>query len=218
MITKEPPGMASVNGWKPPRAFLLWRPALRGMRSGLVVSLVACGGSEETQAVRGTGGEPVAAVEGAASQPSGGDDAGQIRQARSAPLDFRDEDFVEGERNRDPFRSFARMFEVKPVDRPQVEAIMPTTSVDEMRLTAIVSGVASPRAMFVDSVGVGYVVRRGDFLGRPEVVQTGGAESVAVPLHWKVERIRQNEVVLSRDDTSGPNRPPVTRVLQLHEG
>lgn len=179
------------------------------------VSLLAgCGGGEAT-ATRGMGGEPVSP-----STPTAGAlpaDAGELERGPAAELDFHDEDFVEGERNRDPFRGFATMFELKPVDRPQVEAVMPTTSIDEMRLSAIVSGVASPRAMFVDGTGIGYVVRRGDFIGRPEVVQTGGAESVAVPLHWRVERIRENAVVLSRDDTSGADRPAVTRILQLHE-
>lgn len=189
---------------------------------GCVLAVAAACGDEPTQNTRGMVGDaPVAPVAGATSAGQAAavaddSDAGELQGETPVSLDFRDEDFVEGEGNRDPFRGFARMFEVKPVDRPQVEAVMPTTSVDEMRLTAIVSGVASPRAMFVDGTGVGYVVRRGDFLGRPEVVQTGGAESVAVPLHWKVERIRDDAVMLSRDDTSGPNRPPVTRVLQLH--
>ena len=149
---------------------------------------------------------------GEVATPDGGASSGDAPQ-----LNYRDEDFVEAETNRDPFRDYARMFEVRPVERPQVAAVMPTTSIDDMQLTAIVSGVASPRAMLVDPVGVGHVVRRGDFVGRPEIVQTGGTESVAVPIHWRVERIRDNAVVLSRDDATAPNRPPLTRVLQLYE-
>jgi hypothetical protein len=71
--------------------------------------------------------------------------------------------------------------------------------------------------MLVDPSGVGYTVRRGEAICRPEIVQTGGAESVAVPLHWRVERIRDDAIVLSREDRTGPNRPPITRVIQLHE-
>jgi type IV pilus assembly protein PilP len=134
-----------------------------------------------------------------------------------AALHYRDEDFVEANVNRDPFRSFAKMFRVRPPDAPQRTVVMATVGVDEMKLIAIVSGVANPRAMFNDRVGVGYVVERGDYVGRGETVQTGGEGGMSVLLNWRVDRIREGEVVLTREDPTAPNRPPLTRVIALHD-
>jgi hypothetical protein len=60
------------------------------------------------------------------------------------------------------------------------------------------------------------VTTRGDFVGVADVVQTGGAENLPVALNWRVDRIRENEVVLAREDPSGPNRPPLIQVIPLH--
>ena len=52
-------------------------------------------------------------------------------------------------------------------------------------------------------------------MGRPHVIQATG--SVAMVLNWRVDRIRENEVVLSRQDPTDPTRPSLTRVIPLHE-
>ena len=39
---------------------------------------------------------------------------------------------------------------------------------------------------------------------------------MAVTLNWRVDRIRPNEVVLTREDPTAPNRPPLTRIIPLH--
>jgi type IV pilus assembly protein PilP len=132
-------------------------------------------------------------------------------------LDFTDDDFVEVDiENRDPFRSFAETFKVEAPKVVQRRVLMPDTSVERMRLNAIISGVAQPRAMLVDPAGVGHVVKRGDYVGRPEVIQAGGAEGMPVTLNWRVDRIRPDEVVLAREDPTAPNKPPLTRVLPLY--
>jgi len=141
-------------------------------------------------------------------------------QPAPAARQYRDQDFVEADTNRDPFRNYAAAFQAQasaagPSTTRPVK--MPDTSLEEMRLIGIVSGVADPRAMIVDREGVGHTVRRGEFLGRPEIVQAGGLEELPVTLHWRVDRIRPNEVVLTRDDPTAPNRPPLTRVLPLRE-
>lgn len=130
---------------------------------------------------------------------------------------FKDSDFVESERNRDPFRSYAASFQVKTVAAPQRTVLMPNTAVDQMRLVAIVTGVDKPLAMLVDGSGVGHTTSRGDFIGRAEVVQSGGSESLPVTLNWRIDRIRPNEVVIAREDPSAPNRVPLTRVIPLRE-
>lgn len=141
----------------------------------------------------------------------GGVDAGV------AVLRYRDDDFVEANVNRDPFRSFAKLFRARPPEAVRREVTMGNVGIDEMKLIAIISGVPNPRAMFNDRIGVGYVVERGFYIGRGETVQTGGEGGMAVVLNWRVERIREGEVVLTREDPTAPNRPPLTRVIPLHD-
>jgi len=180
--------------------------------------VLAAGCDDPVQVGQGTGAPAQQAGGGGAAAPTaGGGDAGAPDAGTGAMLDYGDEDFVESEANRDPFRSYAKMFETRPVEQVQRTVIMPTTSIEEMRLIAIVSGIARPRAMLVDPVGVGHAVERGDYVGRPEVVQTGGNEGMPVTLNWRVDRIRPNEVVLTREDPTAPNRPPLTRVIPLRE-
>jgi type IV pilus assembly protein PilP len=92
---------------------------------------------------------------------------------------------------------------------------MPETAVEEMRLIAIISGLTRPKAMLTDQHGVGYVVERGDYIGRPKVFQTTG--SVAMTLNWRVDRIRDTEVVLTRQDPQELGRPPLSRIISMHE-
>ena len=182
------------------------------MRVVGLFSILAALGCDEPARV-GPPPAPTGPVAPGPAQPAGEPDAG----TEGAMLNYQDEAFVESEANRDPFRSYATMFERRAVEAPQRTVKMPTTSIDQMRLIAIVSGVARPRAMLTDPLGVGHVVERGDFIGRAEVVQAGtGAEGMPVTLNWRVDRIRPNEVVLSREDPTAPDRTPLTRVIPLH--
>lgn len=143
--------------------------------------------------------------------------AQQAPTADGAQVLFTDEDFVESEGNRDPFRSYETTFQIKAPAAPQRLVLMPDVGIEQMRLIAIVTGSDKPRAMLVDPGGVGHVAARGDFIGRAEVVQTGGRDSMPVTLNWRVDRIRSTEVVLAREDPSSPNRVPMTRVLPLYD-
>ncbi|MDH3653170.1 MAG: hypothetical protein OEN21_02775 [Myxococcales bacterium] len=135
------------------------------------------------------------------------------------PVVYTDDDFSELDiQNRDPFRSYAKAFQAQSASPAQRRVLLPSTSVDEMNLIAIVTGIATPRAMLTDTAKVGHVIRRGDYIGRPEVVQTGGSEGMPVTLNWRVDRIRPGSVVLTREDPTAPDKPPLTRVMPLHEG
>ena len=133
----------------------------------------------------------------------------------SQPVVYRDDDFVESERNRDPFRSYVTAFKARAPDQIQRRVVMSTTAIEEMQLIAIIGGIPRPKAMLKDPLGVGHVVERGMYIGRPKVIQATG--SVAMTLNWRVDRIRDNEVVLTRQDPTDPSRPPLTRVIPLHE-
>jgi Tfp pilus assembly protein PilP len=77
--------------------------------------------------------------------------------------DFRDND----EANRDPFRSYLKMFTDKQGPKtPKVPAIFDKFSLEELTLIGIVSGDAIPRAMFRDPGGLGQTIKRGDYISK----------------------------------------------------
>jgi type IV pilus assembly protein PilP len=132
--------------------------------------------------------------------------------------EYSENDFVESERNRDPFRTYVAA--IAP-DRPranvnQREVLLTEYAIDELRLVAIVLGGDQPRAMFIDPTGRGHVIYRGKFLCKPEIVRIGGANGPEYQLNWRVDRIRDGDVVLIREDPAQPSIPPATRVIQLH--
>ena len=89
-------------------------------------------------------------------------------------------------------------------------------SIDELKLIAIVQGSDQARAMFLDPTSKGTVVYKGTFICRPEVVHLGGSNGPEYQLNWRVDRIREGDVVLIREDPAQPAIPPATRVIPLH--
>jgi Tfp pilus assembly protein PilP len=181
----------------------------RSLRARCAFALIACAAlsaacEEEVQrsTSRGGGSAPAAAPNASASK-------------EREPLVFKDEDFVESVRNRDPFRSYSTVFKAKAPEEMQRRVVMPLTSIEEMRLIAIVTGMPRPKAMLVDPTGVGHVVERGDYVGRPKVIQATG--SVSMTLNWRVDRIRDNEVVLTQQDPADPTRSALTKIIPLRE-
>jgi type IV pilus assembly protein PilP len=184
------------------------RPVLAAL-VGLAVLAAGC----EDEVVMAPGG--AAPPPTAPTQP--GAEGGRER-AEVPALDFGDGAFAEADtRNRNPFRSFLDDFRMQAPAVVQRRVTMPDVSVEQMHLVAIVTRLPQPRAMLVDPHGVGHVVKRGDYVGRAEVVQAGGPEGMPVTLNWRVDRIRANEVVLTREDPTAPDRPPLTRVIALYE-
>jgi type IV pilus assembly protein PilP len=131
--------------------------------------------------------------------------------------EFSENDFAENDRNRDPFRSYASLFIDKSnkVVKSQLYVVLPQYSIDELKLVAIVLSGDYPRAMLLDPTNTGWVVKRGDYLGRPDTVHTGGSNGADYQLNWRVERVRDGDIVLSREDRA-LNSPPVTRIIPLH--
>jgi hypothetical protein len=179
----------------------------------LAASLVAAAGCEEERRSegrgRGRGGGKAAKAD--TSEVEGAEEKEEV------PLVFKDEDFIESIRNRDPFVNYGAQVTATEavVDITQRPVIMPTTSVESMHLIAIITGLPRPKAMLVDPGGVGHVVQRGDYIGRPKVMQAAG--SVSMTLNWRVDRIRDNEVVLTQQDPSDPNRTALTKIIMLNE-
>ncbi|MGB5367948.1 MAG: hypothetical protein WBM75_10740 [Polyangiales bacterium] len=180
------------------------------------VAVAGCGDNEEEF---GTGFGLGQGTQGDADETKSGSGDAEAAEVDSGPIVYTDEDFAELDiQNRDPFRSYAKAFQAQSAAPAQRRVLLPSTSLDEMNLIAIVTGIATPRAMLTDTAKVGHVIRRGDYIGRPEVVQTGGSEGMPVTLNWRVDRIRPGSVVLTREDPTAPDKPPLTRVMPLHEG
>jgi type IV pilus assembly protein PilP len=168
--------------------------------------LSACDETPQTGRGAGRGGKKAAAK-----------GAGKATATDNTPevIVYKDDDFVSSIRNRDPFESYTVQFKAKAPDEMQRRVIMSTTGIDEMRLIAIVTGMAQPKAMLVDPAGVGHVVQRGDYVGSPKVIQATGSVSMAI--NWRVDRIRDNEVVLTQQDPTDPTRAALTKIIPLRD-
>ena len=132
-------------------------------------------------------------------------------------VEVQETEFSENERSRDPFRSFAKTFaqETKSKVHSQREVILSQYALDELKLIGIVTRVEPAKAMLVDPTGKGFVIQRGQFVGRPDVVQAAGASGAVYEINWRVDRIRSSDVVLVREDPANPDVPSATRVIPL---
>jgi type IV pilus assembly protein PilP len=161
------------------------------------------------KAARGVAG----AAGSGATQAAAPTAAGVIPPRRDIP----DAEFTETERSRDPFRSFLGRFAETPGRKlTATDVILSEFAVDELKLVGIVTRINPARAMLVDPTGKGHVVHRGDFIGRADVVQLAGqASSSAYQLNWRLDRIRDTDVVLVREDPNNPDVPAATKVISL---
>ncbi|MEO6417987.1 MAG: pilus assembly protein PilP [Polyangiaceae bacterium] len=176
--------------------------------------LVGCG--DKTNSAAGLSSTPAPPAQRAAAAAAA-PDAGLAALAAKTP-EYTENDFVESDRNRDPFRSYVSLFVDqgrKPVTN-QRAVLLSQYSLDELRLVAIVTGGEYSRAMLVDPTNKGWVVKHGDFLGRPDVVHTGGTNGADYQLNWRVDRVRDGDIVLIREDPAAGGSAPATRVIPLH--
>jgi type IV pilus assembly protein PilP len=147
-------------------------------------------------------------------------DAGAPLPDAMPPLparEFQEADFAETDRSRDPFRSFESLFVTQSKGRvtQQRQVVVERFALDELKLVGVVTRGAA-RALFTDPTGLGWVIKVGDFIGKPEVVQSGGPSGTEVSINWRVDRIREGDVVFVREDPSHPEIPPATRVIALY--
>lgn len=168
---------------------------------------------------------PAAAPPPAAGAPAAPAKLGDKKNAKAIeptdlpPLptpDIQERDFLESPANRDPFRNFADMFVVKPAAQEvkiQRDVLIQKHSLDDLKVVGIVTGTAG-RVLVTDPEGLGWVLRVGDFVGRPEIVRSGGAQAGGVAVNWRLDRIRDNDCVFIRE-TPDPTAPATTRVLSL---
>lgn len=139
--------------------------------------------------------------------------------AKPAPprVEFQESEFSDTDRSRDPFRSFQDLIlaEVRGNLRSQRNVVLEEYSIDELRLIGLVTGIQPAKAMLVDPKGKGHVVQRGQFIGRPETVQAAGPGATSFEINWRIDSIRDGDIVLVREDPSNPDVPSSTRVIAL---
>ena len=144
-------------------------------------------------------------------------DGGALPPTRISQSEVGESEFVETDRTRDPFRSFAANFleAARRPDQNQRKVTLAEYSIDELKPVAIVMASDYPRAMLVDPNGKGWVVKKGDYIGRPDVVHLGGPGGTDYQVNWRVDRIRDGDIVLLREDPAQPSAAPLTRVIPL---
>ena len=150
------------------------------------------------------GGGSAPATPNAPPPPAKLDPAKSELMAEVRKRQLSNEDFLEGENNRDPFRSFLSTFAVQVQVSKQHKIILEKFSIEELKLQAIVAGEAtSPRAMFVDPTGMGIAVLRGDHISKSDAT---------------VIRIAPDRVFLQMEEDLGGKPKMTERVLELHAG
>ena len=177
----------------------------------------ACGGDKPATPPDAAtpGAKPAAA---AAAKPAGTGSA-SVAAPEGPPPKFEivEAEFTESERSRDPFRSFTDLFkaENKGAVKSQREVVLSQFAIDELKLIGIVTRAEPARAMLLDPAGTGHVVQRGQFVGKADIVQAAGRTGASYEINWRVDRIRDGDIVLIREDPSNPDVPSATRVIPL---
>jgi len=153
---------------------------------------------------------------GSAAAPAGSASAG-VDPGSPPKLEIVEAEFTESERSRDPFRSFLDVFkeENKGTAKSQREVVLSKFAIDELKLIGIVTRAEPAKAMLVDPGGTGHVVQRGQFVGKPDIVQAAGRTGASYEINWRVDRIRDGDIVLVREDPQNPDVPSATRVIPL---
>ena len=146
--------------------------------------------------------------------------SGDKEESRKLPpkVDFGEAEFAESEKSRDPFRSFDKQFEEERQGQveSQRKVILEEYSIEQLKLIGIITRLHPARAMLVDPSGIGHVIKRGQFIGKPEIVQTAKGVGASYEVNWRVDRIRAADVVLVKEDPTNPDVPSATRVVSLH--
>ncbi len=184
---------------------------------GFATLLLAACGDDPPAKKPASAGSAVAAPVAAPAKPAAAASAAAVDMAVPPKFEIVEAEFTESERSRDPFRSFLSIFneEKKGAAKSQREVVMSQFAIDELKLIGIVTRAQPAKAMLVDPGGTGHVVQRGQFVGKADIVQAAGRTGASYEINWRVDRIRDGDIVLIREDPSNPDVPSATRVIPL---
>lgn len=193
---------------------LYWPFTLAGL-----LLLAACGDDPPATAPAPKGSAtPAAGASAAGAKPAAPAKGGAPKDLAPLPkFEIVEAEFTESERSRDPFRSFLSVFkeENKGAAKSQREVVLSQFGIDELKLIGIVTRAEPAKAMLVDPRGTGHVVQRGQFVGKADIVQAAGRTGASYEINWRVDRIRDGDIVLIREDPANPDVPSATRVIPL---
>lgn len=164
---------------------------------------------------------PAATPTPAASTANAQDVKGEKEENRLPQL--KETDFIGSAKRRDPFKFFSELLEKKEEVQKLVqrEVKLKEYDVSELKLVGIITKIGDPRAMLVVPDGSGFVLKRGDYVGRADFVQRGKTGE-AIQVNWRVARIHgsgkeeERGVYLVRDDPTTSKGVDITRFLPLH--
>ena len=132
--------------------------------------------------------------------------------------------FVAGPKHRDPFAPFLEVLIKKeslaatPIQR---EVKLKEYDISELKLIGIITNIGDPRAMVTTPDKTGFVLRRGDYVGRADFVRQNNS-SPPIQVNWRVARIHgagkeeERGIYLVRDDPTTTKGADVTRFIPLH--
>ncbi len=132
--------------------------------------------------------------------------------------------FVVGPRHRDPFSPFMEVLIKSEAlsERPiQREVKLKEYDISELKLIGIITNIGDPRAMVTTPDKTGFVLRRGDYVGRADFVKHRN-EGAPIQVNWRVARIHgagkeeERGIYLVRDDPTSVRGDDVTRFIPLH--
>ncbi|HKY38082.1 MAG TPA: pilus assembly protein PilP [Polyangiaceae bacterium] len=184
----------------------------------LALTLLSCGDDPPASTAPSAAGSAAKAPAGTPGPAKPEAPAASAAPAGPPPkFEIVEAEFTESERSRDPFRSFKDAFgeETHGTAKSQREVVLSQFTIDELKLIGIVTRVQPARAMLVDPQGTGHVVHRGQFVGRADIVQAAGRTGASYEINWRVDRIRDGDIVLIREDPANPDVPSATRVIPL---
>ena len=185
-----------------------------------VLSAVGCDADKVSSARPSASGAPSASAAAVDRKALAAGTASSAAPAGSVlpKVDFQETEFGESERSRDPFRSYEQSFvdETRTTAKSQRQVVLADFGIDELKLVGIVTGVPDAKAMLVDPHAKGHVVQRGQFIGRTEIVHGDSKGAPTYEVNWRIDRIRDGDIVLVREDPKNPEVPSATRVIPLH--
>ncbi len=131
--------------------------------------------------------------------------------------------FIDGPTRRDPFLPFIEVVKKKEriIETVQRKVKLKDYDISDLKLIGIITNIGDPRAMVTTPDNTGYVIKRGDFIGRADYV-TQGSQDEVIQVNWRVARIHgtgkeeERGVYLTRDDPTTSRGVDVTRFIPLH--
>ncbi len=136
---------------------------------------------------------------------------------------LKETDFIKAPRRRDPFEPFIELLTKKDDSKKLIQRNVKLKEYDiaDLKLIGIITNIGDPRAMVVVPNGTGFVLKRGDYVGRADYVQQG-TRGEQIQVNWRVARIHgsgkeeERGIYFVRDDPTTTKGVDVTRFLSLH--